>query len=36
MTFLGEFFMDDRGLEQLHYSEMRDSGWFEDDYSSST
>lgn len=36
MTFLAEFFHASDGLEQLHYSEMRDSGWFEDDLSSST
>ena len=35
LTFLAEFFLDDAGLDQLYYSEMRESGYFEDDYSSS-
>ena len=35
LTFLAEFFLDDAGLDQLYYSEMRESGYFEDDYSGS-
>ena len=35
LTFLAEFFLDDAGLDQLYYSEMRESGYFEDDYISS-